>query len=326
MTTTIGRLRGRLLGIPPEETTFSKRGFHSLNDEARDSLEQVGRAFVHGYHAAIEESDLVEVVTRLELVEQSSRGFAYEGAAMAVALIDGLTPWKRSRIDAFLNGPAARHRYMVHVGVGWAMARLPRTGKVASAPPLDPLLRWLVFDGYGFHQAYFHPQRFVDRQEPSRFCDSYAARVVDQGIGRALWFVNGADPDRIARVAASFPAARRPDLWSGIGLAATYAGGIGQAGLEMLRDAAGPDLPHAAQGAAFAAKARLHAGNLTPHTDRSTRVLCGGSARTVAAITDQALQGLPMTAAEMVVPSYEVWRQRIQLRFTRSESSRGCSD
>jgi hypothetical protein len=83
MTTTIGRLRGRLLGISPEETTFSKRGFHSLNDEARNSLEQVGQAFVHGYHAAIEESDLVEVVTRLELVEQSSRGFAYEGAAMA---------------------------------------------------------------------------------------------------------------------------------------------------------------------------------------------------------------------------------------------------
>jgi len=316
MTTTIGWIRRRLLGISPEETTFSRRGFHSVNGQARDLLERVGRAFIDGYHAALEENDLARVAVRLDLVELSFRGFAYEGAAMALTLIDGLTPWRHGRIEAFLQGSGARHRYMVHVGVGWAMARLPRVCRVAAAPPLDPLLRWLAFDGYGFHEAYFHPQRIVERQEASRFRDSYAARVVDQGIGRALWFVNGADPDRIGGAVASFPAARRPDLWSGVGLAATYAGGTDQLGLEALRDAAGPYLPHAAQGAAFAAKARLHAGNLTPHTDRSARVLCGASAQTVGAITDEALQGLSATAAEAVVPSYEIWRQRIQRRFT----------
>ena len=325
MTTAVGRLRGRLLGISDDETTFSRRGFHSVNDEARNSLDAVGRAFVHGYQAALEETDKHQVLTRLELVELSSRGFAYEGAAMAFALIDGLTPWKRSQVGAFLQGPAARYRYMVHVGVGWAVARLPRVAQVVSVPPLDPLLRWLVFDGYGFHQAYFHPQRFVDRQEASRFRGSYMARVVDQGIGRALWFINGADPERIASAAASFSTARRPDLWSGIGLAATYAGGTDQAGLEALRDAAGPYLPHAAQGAAFAAKARLHAGNPTSHTDRSTRILCGGSAQTVAAITDEALEGLSATAADIVIPSYEIWRRRIRLRLTPLGASRDSS-
>jgi hypothetical protein len=319
MTTTIGWVRGRLLGISPEETTFSRRGFHSVNGQAQNLLERVGRTFIDGYHAALEENDLARVAVRLDLVELSLRGFAYEGAAMAFALIDGLTPWKRGRIDAFLQGPGVRHRYMVHVGVGWAMARLPRACKVPLAPPLDPLLRWLVLDGFGFHQAYFYPQRFVERQETSRFRDSYAARVVDQGIGRALWFVYGADPDRVASVVASFQAARRPDLWSGVGLAATYAGGTDQLGLEALRDAAGPYLRHAAQGAAFAVKARLHAGNLTPHADRSARVLCGASAQMVAAITDKALQGLPATAVETVVPSYEIWRQRIQLRFSALE-------
>jgi enediyne biosynthesis protein E3 len=326
MTTTVGFLRGRLLGISDDETAFSRRGFHSLNDEARHSLEAVGRAFVRGYQAALEETDQIQVVTRLELVELSLRGFAYEGAAMAFALIDGLSPWKRSRIGAFLQGPGARYCYMGHVGVGWAVARLRRVAQVASVPPLDPLLRWLVFDGYGFHQAYFHPQRFVDRHEATRFRGSYAARVVDQGIGRALWFVNGADPDRIAGVVASFPAARRPDLWSGIGLAATYAGGINQAALEALRDAAGPCLPEAAQGAAFAAKARLHAGNPTPHTERAVRILCGASSVAAAAITDQALQGLPATAVETPIPSYEHWRQRVQLHFTPLGSGRGRAD
>jgi hypothetical protein len=313
-------MRRRLLGISPQETAFWRRGFPCASGEARDSLERAGRAFVAGYHAALEETDLGDVVIQLNLIELSLQGFAYEGAAMAFALLDSLTPWKRNRIGAFLHGPGVPHRYMVHVGIGWAMARLPWVRNAASRPSLDPLLRWLVFDGYGFHEAYFHPRRFVEGQAAARLRDSYAARVVDQGIGRALWFVNGADPDRIADVIASFPASRRPDLWSGLGLAATYAGGTDQLGLEALRELAEAHLAHAAQGAAFAAKARLHAGNPTPHTDRAIRVLCGVSARTAAAITDEALQGLQANAGEQELPPYEIWRQRIQLRFAALEA------
>jgi hypothetical protein len=274
--------------------------------------------FLGGYHAALEEVDIDRMVVRLNLIESPFQGFAYEGAAMALALLDRLSPWKRHRIEAFLHGPGARHQYMVHVGVGWAMARLPGLGRPVGHG-LDPLLRWLVLDGYGFHQAYFNPRRFVDRHETTRFRAPYAARVVDQGIGRALWFVDGAEPDRICDAVVSFPAARRPDLWSGVGLAATYAGGTDQAGLEALRDLARPYLPQLAQGAAFAAKARLHAGNPTPHTDLSTRVLCGVSAWAAATITDEALPSPSVSAAEPEIPAYEIWRRHVQLRFQAVE-------
>src|SRR5438477_154297 len=94
----------------------------------------------------------------------------------------------------------------------------------------------------------------------------YAARVFDQGLGRSFWFVNGGNPELIVGVIKAFPAARQPDLWSGIGLAATYAGIITEDALVLLREQAGEHWPCLAQGAAFAAKARHRAGNPSPYT------------------------------------------------------------
>src|SRR5947199_74099 len=67
----------------------------------------------------------------------------------------------------------------------------------------------------------------------------YFLRAVDQGIGRALWFIHGAQALDVAAAVASFAEHRRPDLWSGVGLAATFAGGCDTAGLATLRRAAG---------------------------------------------------------------------------------------
>ncbi len=110
---------------------------------------------------------------------------------------------------------------MVHVGVGWAMARLPRF-RWASIAPTDPLLRWLALDGYGFHQAYFRTQRYVREQYrdpsfrwPGDETRRYAGHAVDQGIGRALWFIGGTDPAVVSDLVDSFAADRRADLYSG---------------------------------------------------------------------------------------------------------------
>ena len=105
---------------------------------------------------------------------------------------------------------------------------------------------------------------------------------------------------------------RRPDLWSGLGLAATYAGGADTAALAALRDSAGPHWLQLAQGAAFAAKARHRAANLTGYTDQATKILCGLSADAAARLSDAALENLPADSAE---PAYEIWRRRIQRHF-----------
>lgn len=307
-------LRRWLLGISAEETTFARRGFRGGGGGAREHLERVGPAFMGGYHAALEEStDLAALTTRLESFELEWRGFAYEGAGMGLALLDFLSPWRRDRVQRFLATSGDAHAYVVHVGIGWVLARTPGNVERRLAR-LERLLRWLAVDGYGFHEGFFHWPRYLKDQPPPVRLQGYARRVFDQGLGRSLWFVDGADVDLIPRTIGALRAERHADLWSGVGLAAAYAGGVDASALWKLRVAAGPCWPPLAQGAAFAAKARQRARNLTSHTQQAAEILCGMSAEDAARLTDEALENLPANAAE---PAYEIWRRRIQDQFAR---------
>ena len=307
----MGSLTNRLLRIPTEETRVSRRGFHVSDQAVAERLESIGETFLRGYHAALPDHGGAALARSLDAVAPELRGFAFEGAAMGLTLLDHLLPMNRGRFHRFLHGEGSPHSYMLHVGAGWALARLPwlrwRVNSFISA--LDPLGRWLALDGYGFHQGYFYWPDAVSRQEVPRGLAGYARRPFDQGLGRSLWFVEGADARRIADAISAFPPARQPDLWSGVGLACAYAGGRDLPHLELLREAAGPYLAQAAQGAAFAAKARQRAGNPAPHTELACGVLCGRSAQAAAAVTDFALRDLPEDDVE---PAYEIWRQRIQ--------------
>ncbi len=201
---------------------------------------------------------------------------------------------------------------MLQVGAGWALARVPRdVGKTLAH--FDPLLRWLLLDGYGFHEAFFHPERVLGGRPHPRRVQGYAQRAFDQGIGRAMWFASGANVRAIAAAITEFPAERRPDLWSGVGLASTYAGEASDADLETLVESAGTHRPQLAQGAAFAAKTRLRAGNVSPYTVAACRAICEVSVEEAAEVTDRCLEDLPSDAAQ---PSYEIWRQRIQQHFS----------
>jgi hypothetical protein len=314
----LGKLRRRVLTPNVSETRVDVRGFHVKTAEAKERLETVGRCFLAGYASATEAARPADAETRLERVTASYRGFAYEGAAMAYAVRDGLPFGGSHHVADFLKGRASRHVYMVYVGVGWAMARMPRFRWSALYAP-DPLLYWLVLDGYGFHQAYFHTQQYVYEQREDRSCPWpaekyrwYAKHVIDQGVGRATWFVAGADPELVSSLFDGFPEYRRADLYSGAGLAATYAGGTGRDELQRLYELAGPYRPHLAQGAAFAAAARVRADLVMPYNELAAEVICGMSAAEAAKVTDEALVDLPDFWHQ---PAYAVWRRRISETF-----------
>jgi hypothetical protein len=309
--TAFGKIRRRVFGLSPKAVDFEQRGFRSASATVQNRLEQVGRAFLDGYHLALESNSTGELTAKLAAVELELRGFAFEGAAMGLALLDFLTPWRRDRINHFLQGAGDAHAYMIHVGVGWVWARAP-FGFRRAQKKLDPLLGWLAFDGWGFHEGFFHWPKYIAGQPAPKKLSGYERRVFDQGFGRSLWFVNGGDIELIAQTISNFSADRQADLWSGIGLAATYAGIIGENDLQNLRARAGKFYPQLAQGAAFAAKARQRAGNLTDYNGLATKILCGLPAGDAAQVTDAALENLP---ADADVPAYEIWRRRIQNHF-----------
>jgi hypothetical protein len=302
-------LRQRSLTISRDEVSFLRRGFSSTAPRARERLERVGGAVLDGYHAALSTEDAIEIADAIRGVEPELRGFACEGAAMAFTLLDRLSPWRPSRWREFLAGAGADHPYMLHVGAGLALARLRKKLRLPRAG-FDPLLGWLIADGYGFHEGYFHAQE-VGRSIPGRI-EGYARRAFDQGIGRSLWFSCGADAERIAARIGALPEERRSDLWSGVGLACAYAGGVERPEIESLRTRAERFVPELAQGAAFAAQARARARNPSPATELACQVLCRCDGAAAALATVRALEGLP-PAGE--VPAFEIWRRRIQARF-----------
>lgn len=307
----------RLFAISEHEVSFDFRGFRGGSDAVRAHLETVGRSFLAGYHAALE-LDRERLIPRLEAIADEYRGFAFEGASMSLTLLDVLTPWRRRRWRTFLEDGGGAHVYMAHVGAGWAIARLP-FGMRGTLARLDPLLRWLAFDGYGFHQGYFHWRRSIaGPQEVPRRVKGYGRRAFDQGLGRSLWFVEGAEVERIPATVGTFPAERQGDLWSGVGLASTYAGGVGRESLEALLEAAGDFRPELLQGMTFAAEARQRAGNATPHTELACRVLGGVSAADAAGVTASTRQELPPDGD---LPAFELWRLRIQSWASRGREA-----
>ncbi|HET7463236.1 MAG TPA: DUF1702 family protein [Longimicrobium sp.] len=304
-------LRLRLLGIDPREATLARRGFHAATPGARERLEGAGLAFLRGYHAALDAGGALGLGAALDREAAEWRGFACEGAAMALALLDRLAPWGRGRLQALLRGPGDAHTYMVHVGAGWALARL-RARLDRPPPGLDPLLGWLALDGYGFHEGYFHPDATLRRRRVPPRLGGYARRAFDQGAGRSLWFACGADPVRVAAAARAFGPARAGDVWSGVGLACAYAGGTDDAGRAALLAAAGAERGWLAQGAAFAAQARERAGNPAPHTEAACLAFCGTGAAQAALVT---LAALATARAAPGVPAYESWRAAIHEHF-----------
>ena len=302
----------RLFTISPREIDFRRRGFPDR--PLRPRLETIGRSFLEGYHAALADPDAASVMARVETLPPDLQGFAAEGAGMALALRGALSPRRRSRLAELLAGPGARFTYLVHVGAGWAGARLgARLGR-RPRRRLDARFAWLADDGHGFHDGFFHTARVHAGWRP-RALSGYALRAYDQGIGRSLWFSTCADPERIAATIAALPAERGGDLWSGVGLAATYAGGADPADLALLAAAAGPHRGHLAQGSAFAVETRLHAGAVPDAAVVACRALCARS-------IDETAAAVAASRPDPEVPEtlfYERWRCGVREQLALEE-------
>src|SRR5579859_7086343 len=116
----------RFMEINPHEVEFDRRGFTYSDPKVREHLETVGRTFLQGYSAAMAHDDQNLLAESLDQIQPEWRGFAYEGAAMALALKDGIM-FRSNALSRFAKGAGRRHIYMLHVGAGWAYARLPWT-------------------------------------------------------------------------------------------------------------------------------------------------------------------------------------------------------
>ena len=287
-------------------------------DETWLEFEPVARNLVGGFQLALDDDRFEVLVPRLDAIDSEFRGIAYEGAGMGLMLLDSLGPWKK-RLQAFIDGPGAPYDWLLYIGAGLVLPRVPMRPDRFLAK-LDPFLRWLVMDGYGFYEGFFSGQRSVIKHIIPARITGYGRRAFDHGLGRSIWFSTGANAERIVATIGTFPEVRQADLWGGIGLACAYAAGVvDREAIKALRIAAGPYGPAMAAGAAVAAKFRMQTGGVAAHTDLACEVLCGLSSKMVAQIANTACDNLPPDGEE---PAYEIWRQRLADQFaTWPESS-----
>jgi hypothetical protein len=305
----LGWLRKLVFGIPRREWTFNRRGFPVADPVKRQHLERIIRYFIDGYHWTLEDGRPESIFARLSSIEPEFRGFAYEGAALCFAAFDILFPGKRNRWVTFQQGLGEPQSFLMHVGYGLALAQLKHRPEEALTRLSDPGERWLAIDGYGFHSGYFHWRKFLEERAEPLHLTGYARRAFDQGLGRAMWFGCGADVDRVVQTVGTFAGGRRRDLWSGIGVAATFAGGVGRDELTALREASNGYEVHLQQGSIFAIKLRQRAGTLVAPTELACETLCEMTVPAALAMVDAATEDLPPDGAE---PGYEVLRQRVQ--------------
>lgn len=298
--------------LPLSMADFARRGFRLDRPERRATLELHARSFLTGFNLAV--TSWRDPHSVLSEVAAEERGFAYEGAGMFAGLVDTFTAGRARALDRLLAGPGDAYAHLVHVGAGWlgAPARITTTRL-----PATPLLRWLAIDGSGFGEVYFGGVRALLRRAARTPANTHRERVWQvrlAGCGRALWFAESANPAGVTQTIERVPGPARPHLWSGIGLAAAYAGALDDADRDELARCAGEHRLHFLQGVVFAAGARNRARIVPEHTERACAQLIGVSAAEAARWTDETSEDL---SASGDVRAYLEWKARLREALAR---------
>ncbi|HVU69236.1 MAG TPA: DUF1702 family protein [Ktedonobacteraceae bacterium] len=315
MALTFGKLLKPFFRLSADEFPKLAAARYGQNDDMDQTwllFEPVARNLVDGFKLTLDDDRFDVLVPRLNSVDEEFRGVAYEGSGMGLMLLDSLGPWKK-RLQTFIDGPGAAYDWLLYIGAGLVLPRVP-THPDRFLARLDPFLRWFVMDGYGFYEGFFSSTRSIKKQIIPARVTGYGRRAFDHGLGRSIWFSTGANVERIVSTIGLFPQSRQADLWGGIGLACAYAACVvDREAIRVLRKAAGPHGAAMAAGAAVAATYRMQTGGVAEQTDLSCDALCGLTSAQVAEIGRAERQGLPPDGAE---PAYEIWRQRLARRFS----------
>lgn len=299
----------RIARVPDSAADLTRRGVTPPDPVRAVILESIAHRFLAGYNAMLEARPFARLDAVLAETEPARHGFVVEGAAMGAAIRDGLS-LRGGLLETLGARHGARFEYLMSVGAGWAIARMPwRRGRILSA--FDPLLGALACDGHGFHDLYFHPRK-AETGAISRYAGE-RARSYDEGLGRALWFIASGTPERLDTLLGRFAPERRLDMLSGVGLAMAYAGPSAAQDWAVLRTSHAAHWAHVGQGVCFAAEAMRRCGQMPEHTTLACHVALG---RDPDAAADIAAETRPAgVTPERAAEAYRAWRAAIRDRL-----------
>ena len=213
------------------------------------------------------EDNLSELVTRLEECDPEFLSLAYEAASYKIAVGKDLSIWKE-----FLLNYAKKHSVQVHIGLGWAAARMNTPIEELTEFVSSENIRY-VMDGSGFYYGTFKKRVAIENKQQYSNLGEYGA-YFDEGLGRSIWYSSQGNLDEIEKTIDSFPVNRKPNIWRGIGIAFTYAGGFDLNTIISLKKNSGKFVEQVKAGVASVAKTRITAGTINDYTRLVCKEIC----------------------------------------------------
>lgn len=210
-------------------------------------------------------NDPTVLLEYLKSIKPEFRSIGYEAASMDIAVNDFEKEKELSIWLLFANGPAIAHKAQVHVGLGWAIAKM-NLPFLSAVEKIEQQLYYRIIDGCGYYDGFFRSRHVIVNQELPGYMPKEAMNFYDQGLGRNLWYSLNADINLVKNTIENFDSARQAAMWRGVGIAVAYVGGVDEQDLKTIFNLATKNSLQLTMGAALAAKSRIEANTLIADT------------------------------------------------------------
>lgn len=171
-------------------------------------------------------------------VEKELISVAMEGCSMGIALTSLKTNQSLANWNVFVQEKGINYLSQIHVGLGWALAELQLPVQFYIAD-IDPKWQLRVLDGFGYYCGLFRRREAIRTMSYPTEIPKELYAGFNQGIGRFLFYLAQGDVERLVRNIELFPDDRHADFWRGIGIAATFIGGLDKIAIEEMIKSAG---------------------------------------------------------------------------------------
>ena len=208
--------------ISPAKMTVARRSLRITDPADVERVNTILGSFITGFNRAIACPSEQAWQCHCASIPSLYRPFAHEGAAMG-HILRRFFRYDAGEFERTIVKPRPEFRYLYYVGLGfwWGLRHVKPAKLMRLVEGLDPLHRYLCFDGYGFAHAFFDYPK--DPQALTRLDDlkGYARNAAYQGVGRAFFFLYMGDAKRMIESIQSL-GTHACDAAAGAGLATAF--------------------------------------------------------------------------------------------------------
>ena len=242
----------------------------SLYNNVAERMDFIQKLFLDAGIFAHNTASLQELISLLEKQPPEYRSVAYEGASFELALTD-LTRDGNLRVWKEFKTLSEKHPFHVDIGLGWAFAKAELT-PMSYLQSVSQMQGSMVLDGIGYYYGLFKGRATLKNKIMPAGLEEETRHGFDQGLGRRVWYMAKGKVREAVDLLESFPAARHPDLFRGIGIACSYVGGNERTGLLELFDRSGEHREELESGIRLAAISRILSETVTCDIDLAYQI------------------------------------------------------